>query len=485
MARIFISYKRADKEKVFAIKDKIETATGEKCWIDLDCIESDAQFANVIIKAIDEAEIFLFMYSIRHAKIKDYEKDWTVREINYAQAEGKRIVFVNIDKTPLTEWFKFRYSDIRQCEVSSDAPQKELIETINSILKKSYQTSGSIKYQKSPTNIIDPVDCCCPKENITNCITYEAKYKDNFYESNIPSVDDGAAIGGAVVGGLISAVYGYISNLFQKKSCDSDYTVFASLFSSTEVKRKSHLLVQMFLHLIGETEKVKSLAQESQNDAERRDYIPLQCRLKKGDKVDVLTNIYGDKLLFSEKKSVIWQGTFTKCSFDYYVPKDIDVDELSCTTRLSVNGVPIGEMRFITRIVETPRQLNPEIISHKYNKIFISYAHKDEAQVKSFHEGLNVAGVEHFFDRTYLKTGDIFPQVIQDYINSADLFVLFWSENAAESEYVQKERLQALKRAFPYVKPHQAAKLSIYPMSIKPHTELPTDMKDYYHFGEL
>ena len=119
MPRIFISYKRADKEKVFAIKDKIEVATGEKCWIDLDGIESDAQFANVIIKAIDEADIFLFIYSKQHSKIKDYEKDWTVREINYAQTEGKRIVFVNIDKTPLTKWFKFMFSSKQQVDATS------------------------------------------------------------------------------------------------------------------------------------------------------------------------------------------------------------------------------------------------------------------------------------------------------------------------------------------------------------------------------
>ena len=53
MARIFISYKRVDKEKVFRIKDQIEVALNEKCWVDIDGIESDAQFANVIINAIN------------------------------------------------------------------------------------------------------------------------------------------------------------------------------------------------------------------------------------------------------------------------------------------------------------------------------------------------------------------------------------------------------------------------------------------------
>lgn len=270
---------------------------------------------------------------------------------------------------------------------------------------------------------------------------------------------------------------------YHDKAIEKD--VYSSLFSPAELSPKSHMLVQVYLHLFEETEKVKSLAQESDKRAERRDYMPLQCKLKKGDKVDALLNIYGETLLMSDKKSVVWQGSFTKCSFDYFVPKDIDVDELSCVALLTVNNIPVGEMRFITRIVESPRKLNPEIIAHKYNKVFISYAHKDEAKVKSFHEGLKLAGIEHFFDRAYLKTGDVFPQVIQDYIDSADLFVLFWSENAAQSDYVQKERSQALERAFPQVKPQQDAKLSIYPMSIEPRAELPSDMKENYHFGEI
>jgi len=98
---------------------------------------------------------------------------------------------------------------------------------------------------------------------------------------------------------------------------------------------------------------------------------------------------------------------------------------------------------------------------------------------------LELGSVPHFFDRKYLKVGDVFPKVIQDYINSADLFILCWSENASNSEYVQKERLLALERAYPQVQPEQAAKLRIYPMNIEPHAELPSDMKNYYHFGTL
>ena len=299
----------------------------------------------------------------------------------------------------------------------------------------------------------------------------------------------GAAIG-SVMGSVFSPIgiiLGGISGWFCRKSNNTEEydEVYSSIFAPSEVKPKTHMLVQVYLHLFGETEKVKTLAQESDKNAERRDYIPLQCKLKKGDKVDVQLNIYGEMLLMSDKKSVVWQSSFTKCSFDYFVPKDIDVDELSCVAMLTVNGVPVGEMRFISRIVDTPRQLNPEIIAHKYHKVFISYSHQDESKVKFLHEGLELGAVPHFFDRKYLKAGDVFPQVIQDYINSADLFILCWSENASKSEYVQKERLQALERAFPQVKPEQEAKLRIYPMSIEPRAELPSDMKENYHFGEI
>ena len=58
LSHIFISYKRDDLDMVWSIKDIIEKHTGENCWIDLDGIESDAQFANVIIKAINQAKVF-------------------------------------------------------------------------------------------------------------------------------------------------------------------------------------------------------------------------------------------------------------------------------------------------------------------------------------------------------------------------------------------------------------------------------------------
>ena len=133
--RIFISYKRVDKERVFAIKDGIEQATGEECWIDLDGIESDAQFAGVIISAINHCEVFLFMHSKEHAKISDFAEDWTIKEITFAKEKKKRIVIVNIDDTPLIDQFLFEFPRKQRIDASDASALVRLYKDICSWLK--------------------------------------------------------------------------------------------------------------------------------------------------------------------------------------------------------------------------------------------------------------------------------------------------------------------------------------------------------------
>ena len=233
------------------------------------------------------------------------------------------------------------------------------------------------------------------------------------------------------------------SKLFGKKNKKAeDDQVFGSVFAPSEVKTKSHMLVQVFLHLVEEEHKVERLAMKSDPKAERRDYIPLQTRLRRGDAVDIELNVFGETLLLNKKRTVRWQGSFTKCSFDYLVPSTLGIDELSCEINLYVNGALIGDMRFITTIMERPRKLNAEIKSRKFERIFISYAHQDAPRVKDFALAYKAQGVDYFYDRHKLGAGDVFEEKIMQYIDSADLFILCWSENAAKSDYVSEDMIE-------------------------------------------
>ena len=188
--RIFISYKREDKDVVFKIKDDIEKHVGEKCWIDLDGIESDAQFVNVIINAIDEAEIFLFMYSKKHAEITDFENDWTIREINYAQTEGKRIIFLNIDRTPLSKWFKMMFGLKQQVDVHSNVAMNKFYADLTKWLEKRIEGSEiSLKSDLDCRVYKDGLEWCSLRKGETKVVLLlKGTYKLNFV-SNENSAD--------------------------------------------------------------------------------------------------------------------------------------------------------------------------------------------------------------------------------------------------------------------------------------------------------
>jgi WD40 repeat protein len=155
--RIFISYKRVDMERVDALKTKIEAATGEECWIDRTGIESDAQFVEVIMDAIDHCEIFLFMRSKEHNNITNHSTDWTIREVNYALSEKKRLVFVSLDNTPLPRWFKFMFPNQQEIDASDEEKLKKFYADLRSWLNVEETTREEERKAKGE-DILDVVN---------------------------------------------------------------------------------------------------------------------------------------------------------------------------------------------------------------------------------------------------------------------------------------------------------------------------------------
>jgi formylglycine-generating enzyme required for sulfatase activity len=75
------------------------------------------------------------MYSHAHSIIEDYETDWTVREINYAQSLKKRIVFINIDGSPFTKYFIFMFPQKQQVDATSENAKNKLCRDLKTWLK--------------------------------------------------------------------------------------------------------------------------------------------------------------------------------------------------------------------------------------------------------------------------------------------------------------------------------------------------------------
>lgn len=66
------------------------------------------------------------MYSSKHTEIEDYENNWTICEINFAQKKKKRIVFVNIDGSKLTDRFELIFGTKQQVDAKSNKAMNKL-----------------------------------------------------------------------------------------------------------------------------------------------------------------------------------------------------------------------------------------------------------------------------------------------------------------------------------------------------------------------
>lgn len=127
--KIFISYCRKDLAKAKQIKKEIERATSTRCWMDLEGIESGSQFEDVIISAIDNAKVVLFLLSEN-----SMESEYSQKEIRYAYKKRKKVVPVNIDGCTPNGWFLFTFSGTDIIDYSEQDQRNKLMEDLARIV---------------------------------------------------------------------------------------------------------------------------------------------------------------------------------------------------------------------------------------------------------------------------------------------------------------------------------------------------------------
>lgn len=142
---VFISYSRKDFAKVREVKNSLDRELGIDCWMDLDGIESGAQFEDVIIDAICRHDTFLFMKSAH-----SMQSEWALDELDYAKHENKRIVFVHLDDSEMIGKFYFRYHKYDQIVWSESIQRVKLIRDLRKwISQKTNKKEESEKNTKT------------------------------------------------------------------------------------------------------------------------------------------------------------------------------------------------------------------------------------------------------------------------------------------------------------------------------------------------
>lgn len=120
---------------------------------------------------------------------------------------------------------------------------------------------------------------------------------------------------------------------------------------------------------------------------------------------------------------------------------------------ISQNSVPIGHIQFkitVSTSSEKTDQCEAEPTGDKvfhYQTAFVSYSSKDRPEVL---KRLQIPSILHQYkirqDILSLEPGDIWEPKLMQYIDECDLFLLFWSNAAKQSEFVRKEIQYAVQR---------------------------------------
>jgi hypothetical protein len=228
--------------------------------------------------------------------------------------------------------------------------------------------------------------------------------------------------------------------------------VDCTVFAPPSITRGAWLIVQVFAHRPDQTEEARSLAQELDEEARRRGFKSLEMKIERGTRLNVhlhLPGIESDPPI----QDIIWQGQPTYVAFIAWIPDDTSIGIVVGGVTISRDGIPLGRITFKIKILgeqesqPTRQPLLPTGESaRRYRKAFISYASKDRPEVLKRVQMLRLARIRYFQDVLKLEPGDRWERKLYRHIDKSDLFLLFWSTKAKESEWVLKEVRYAIKR---------------------------------------
>lgn len=270
--------------------------------------------------------------------------------------------------------------------------------------------------------------------------------------------------------------------------------VDCSVFSPPRVAQAEAFLLQVHLHAPEQADPVADEARAFDADASKRGYCSLAVPLMSGSRVSLMVSARDLEILDEQPaKTVIWQGRPVYAAFEVRVPEEARPAKYIGTVLVFVDGQPVGEVKFSIDVVRervqagtAGQQLAPNgIDARHFGSVFASYASADRSEVAKRLQMLSALDRPFFQDVLELRPGDDWERRIQGSIDACDLFLLFWSSAAKESEWVSREIQMALGRKRSAESDPEFAPPEILPVAIEgpPIPEPPPELA-HLHFGD-
>ncbi len=220
----------------------------------------------------------------------------------------------------------------------------------------------------------------------------------------------------------------------------------ATAFAPKKVRRGTPELVRIAIHQPKDLKAVIKAARQIDPRAEPAPQGMSIGDVALGAKVGVSLEVRGAACDGAVQRRT-WRGA--PIDFNFSIEADADVKQIVVLARVFVDDAQIGVLAFTRPVIgadKKPQAVGDKVRLKRHKRVFLSYSSKDRETVSAIATAYASAGVEHFWDRTSLKSGEEWSPRLRKEIERADLFHLCWSKSAASSEWVEKEASHALNR---------------------------------------
>ena len=219
----------------------------------------------------------------------------------------------------------------------------------------------------------------------------------------------------------------------------------ATAFAPKKLRRGTPELVRIVIH---QPKDLKDVIKAARKIDPRTDAAPSGMKVGEvplGASVGVSLEVRG-AVCDGEIQRRTWQGE--PLDFNFTADAEADVKQAVFLARVFIDDAQIGVLAFTRPIGGQKKNpaSNDKVRLKRHKRVFLSYSSKDRETVSAIATAYEAAGVQHFFDRTSLKSGEEWSPRLRQEIERADLFHLCWSKSAADSEWVTKEAEHALTR---------------------------------------
>lgn len=222
--------------------------------------------------------------------------------------------------------------------------------------------------------------------------------------------------------------------------------VDVTVFAPPRAQPASSLMIQVMLHMTDTLDQATARAALVDDTAVFRNSATLEIAVPRGTKAMVM--LAEPMLQITQPvQGIVWRGRLGVANFIVKTP-DRPCGDLFPAVRVSIDGAIVGELHFkltVERLGAREANVIQPASPRRYTRAFFSYSSQDRVKVLEVAQSYRVAGIEFFQDVLNLDPGARWDRDLYREIDNCDLFLLFWSRAASESEWVAREAKYALE----------------------------------------